>query len=205
MKKTHEIKAVRFLLAVFISCIVLSGCVKLSKPYPVKQYFVIEAKRISRPETSSNKSIRIKDPEISPLFSNKSFVYKTSDLEFTTDFYNEFFILPDKMIKTQTVEWLRKSGIFRRISPDPGEKSDYILESNIVNLYIDKMVSPNKAVLETSFFLLSGTKGGDEILWHGTHREEVPVKNDSSSAMAEAFSKSFENTLVYLEKNLMVR
>jgi len=190
-------------MAVLISCFILPGCVKLSKPYPIKQYFVLEAKRTAQTGGAVPKaSIRIKDPEISPLFSTKSFVYKTSNLEFTTDFYNEFFILPDKLIKTQTVEWLKKSGAFRRISPDPGEKTDFILESNIVNLYIDKTASPNKAVLETAFFLLSGTKGADEIIWHSAHREEVQVKDESAPAMAEAFSKSLENTLIFLENNL---
>ncbi|WP_027358684.1 ABC-type transport auxiliary lipoprotein family protein [Desulforegula conservatrix] len=204
MKNPSKTKVIQLVLAVLISCLVLPGCVKLSKPYPIKQYFVLEAKRTAQTGGAAPKaSIRIKDPEISPLFSSKSFVYKTSNLEFKTDFYNEFFILPDKLIKTQTVEWLKKSGAFRRISPDPGEKTDFILESNIVNLYIDKTTSPNKAVLETAFFLLSGTKGADEIIWHSAHREEVQVKDDSSPAMAEAFSKSLENTLIFLENNLI--
>ncbi len=207
MKKPPEIKAFLsfiVLLTAFIPCIVTSGCVKLSKPYPVKQYFVIEANRtLQHGEASPKATIRIKDPEISPLFSTKSFVYKTGELEFTTDFYNEFFIMPDRMIKSQTVEWLGKSGIFRRISPDPGERTDYLLESSIVNLYMDRTVSPSRAVLETSFFLVSGKGGGDEIIWHGNRKEETQVKDNSPPAMAEAFSKSLENTLAYLEKNLI--
>jgi len=205
MKKISKTRAIQFIMAVFILCLALSGCVKLSKPFPIKQYFVLEAKRTATTGgTLSKASIRIKAPEISPLFSTKSFTYKTNDLEFITDFYNEFFIAPDKMIKAQTEEWMRKSGVFRRISPDPGEKTDFILESNIVNLFIDKTTSPHKAVLEISYFLLSGIKGGDEIIWHGTRRAESPLKDNTPPAMAEAFSKSLENTLIYLEMNLQM-
>lgn len=202
MKKYSGTRIALILIVLSFLCFLVAGCVKLTKPYPIKQYFVLEAKRSGAPGLASKTSIRIKDPEISPLFSTKSFVYKVSDLEFSTDFYNEFFIVPDRMIKTQAVEWLRQSGVFRRINSDPGEKSDYVLETNIVNLYIDKSSSPNKAVFETSFFLVSGATGGDEVLWHGNHVEEEPVATDSSKAMAEAWSRSLEKTLQYLEKNL---
>ena len=206
MKKISGIKIFPVIPALFILFILIpaiSGCVRLAKPYPVKQYFVLEAERKApQQETPSKASIRIKDPEISPIFSGKSFVYKTGKLEFTTDFYNQFFIAPDRMIKSRTVEWFGRSGIFRRISPDPGEKADYILESNIVNIYIDRTASPETAVLETSFFLLSGKAGEKEIIWHGNSKEETKVKEDSPSAMAEAFSTCLEKTLVYLEKNI---
>lgn len=200
MRKKIQARAVMIMIVLSLMSLSFHGCVKLSRPYPIKQYFVLEAKRSGTSAPCSGASIRIKDPEISPLFSAKSFVYRTGDLEYTTDFYNEFFIVPDRMVKTQIQEWMGKSGLFRRISPDPGEKTDYVLESNIVNLYVDKTAS--KAVMEISFFLMSGTKGDGEIIWHGNHRDEEPVKDDSSAAMAAAFCRSLDKNLRYLEANL---
>lgn len=202
--KKNSIRYCMVILAAMAMTLFFSGCVRLEKPYPVKQYFVLEAKRdVNAGSVATSKaSIRVKDPEISPLFSSKSFVYRTNELEYTTDFYNEFFIVPDRMVKNQITEWLNNSKAFRRISPDPGEKSEYILETNIVRLYLDKTVSPNKAVMETGFFLLSGDKGTGNIIWHGVFKEEIQVKNDSSAATAEAFSKALEKNLIYLEKNL---
>lgn len=200
MRKRFQARAAVIMIVLSLASISFHGCVKLSKPYPIKQYFVLEAKRPGASVPCSGASIRIKDPEISPLFSAKSFVYKTGDLEFATDFYNEFFIVPDRMVKTQIQDWLGKSGLFRRISPDPGEKTDYVLESNIVNLYVDKTTA--KAVMEISFFLMSGAKGDGEIVWHGNYREEEPVRDASSAAMAAAFCRSLGNSLGHLETNL---
>lgn len=183
----------------------LTGCFNFNKSYPEKRFFVLSALRSGEPSgTKSNAILRIRRFRVSPGFEGKNFVYRKGNLNYTSDFYNEFFISPAPMIAEQVRKWLSKSGLFQSVisSSSPVEPT-MELEGIISALYGDyKNSQAPRAVLEIQFFLVGNVSSRPVIDFQRTYHEETPVKGNSPDSLVAAWNLAMEHILTQLETNL---
>ena len=201
MKKTSII----FFIGLLVLSFFLTGCFNFNKNYPEKHFFVLSAKRseeISLPK--SDAVLRISRFRVSPGFEGKSFVYRKGNSNYTSDFYNEFFISPAPMITEEVRKWLTGSGLFHYVirSSSPVEPT-MELEGIISALYGDyRNTEAPRAVLEIQFFLVRNGPSQPVIVFQKTYHEETLIKGNSPDFLVEGWNLAMEHILTQLETNL---
>jgi cholesterol transport system auxiliary component len=197
------------LMIFFIGPLVLSffltGCFNFNKSYPEKHFFVLSAKRSEKLSVSKSDAIlRIRRFRVSPGFEGKGFVYRKGNLNYTSDFYNEFFISPAPMIAEEVRKWLTGSGLFQHVisSGSPVEPT-VELEGVISALYGDfRNTEVPKAVLEIEFFLVGDVSSQPVIVFQKTYREETLIKGNFPDSLVVGWNLDMEHILTQLETNL---
>lgn len=197
------------LLIILIGPIVLNflltGCFKVDRRYPEKQFFVLNASRNAKPSPSKSDTVlKIQRFRVSPKFEGKGFVYRQDDLKYETDFYNEFLISPGLMIAEEVHKWLTQSGLFQLVFSSSGlVEPTFYLEGFVSALYGDYRNNPfPEAVLEVQFFLLRNVSGRPVVVYAKTYRQATPLNENSPAALAEGWSRSLEHILTQLEADL---
>ena len=87
-----------------------SGCVDLKKTYPEKRSFVLDVG--APPQEAPSKGalvLKINKFRVSPLFAGRAMVYRIADLQYESDFYDEWFVAPAALITQQAQRWLSAS------------------------------------------------------------------------------------------------
>ena len=182
----------------------VTGCLNLKTGYPVKNYFLLDAKRTDKKGDEKGPMIQVQRFRISPRYQGKGFVYRFEKLKFESDFYNEFFISPEDMITEQVQQWLSESKIFTLVTDRNSEPPpDCVLEGWITELYGDfRNGETPKAVMELKFLFLSANKSPGQILFNKRYRADVPVKEKTSSLLAKGWNQALETILHQLEQDL---
>jgi cholesterol transport system auxiliary component len=181
----------------------LCGCVSLNASYPEKHYYAVEAARSTEPRPSAAQSIlKVRQFRISPSYEGKAFVYRLSDARYEADFYNEWFIAPNAMLKQQVLNWLARTGQFRHVTDSSSPMAaTYSLEGNVTALYGDYRMTPPRAVLAVQCFLAETVRPADLVL-HREYRNEVAVTGTSPEALVAGWSEALRLLLIDLEKDL---
>lgn len=196
MRTAHKLSFCLFLImAVFIA-----GCPSVSKPYPERTYFLFEVPAPSQTLTTiPGTMLDVNRFSISPRSEGREFIYRTTDLEYKTDFYNQFF-RPPTTIMTETVrQWLNQSGLFEDIlNPASQAVANYTIEGNIVELYGDyrNQASAN-AVMSIQLFLLKISEDGSDptILLSKTYTSEQPIGQASPQSLMNGWNLALEDIL----------
>ena len=202
MKKTSII----FFIGLLVLSFFLTGCFNFNKNYPEKHFFVLSAKRGEKfPASKSDAILRVSRFRVSPGFEGKSFVYRKGDSNYTSDFYNEFFISPAPMITEEVRKWLTGSGLFQLVmsSSSPVEPT-MELEGVISALYGDyRNTEVPKAVLEIQFLLVGDVSSQPVIVFQKTYHEEAHIKGNSPDSLVAGWNLALEHILTQLETDLM--
>jgi hypothetical protein len=152
----------------------------------------------------SDAVLRIRRFRVSPGFEGKGFVYRKGNLNYASDFYNEFFISPASMIAEEVDKWLKESGLFKYVtsSSSPVEPT-MELEGVISALYGDyRETEVPKAVLEIQFFLVRNASSRPVIVFQKTYHEESLIKGNSPDTLVEGWNLALEHILTKFETNL---
>ncbi len=84
-------------LLLFIALII--GCGGINKSYPERTYYLFEVSEPSNPLTPvQGTTVEVKRFSISPGNEGKEFVYRTTDIQYLSDFYNQFFRPPSVIL-----------------------------------------------------------------------------------------------------------
>ena len=101
--------------------------------------------------------VEITSFNVSPGSDGKEFIYRTGELSYESDFYNQFFRPPGAMLTEVAGRWLNDTGLFQDVFGSVTQAdANYFIEGNVVRLYGDFRSSP-KAVMEIQFLLLKYT------------------------------------------------
>ena len=183
----------------------LTGCFNFNKSFPEKRFYVLSA---SRGEglllSQSDAVLRIRRFRVSPRFEGKGFVYRKGNLNYASDFYNEFFTSPASMIAEEVDKWLKGSGLFQYVlsSSSPVEPT-VELEGVINALYGDfRDTQVPKAVLEIQFYLVRNVSSRPVIVFQKTYHEEIFIKGNSPDALVTGWNLALEHILTKFETNL---
>lgn len=182
-------------------CILIAGCGGIQKQYPKRAYFMFDVPENNKKYTAPKESIvEVWRFDVSPGSDGREFIYRVTDLEYKSDFYNQFFRPPSALLTEVASRFLEGSGLFRDvINPSSQGGSDYYIEGNIVELYGDYRAAP-KAVMQIQFFLLEyspeNTDGdGTGIVFAKTYRSESPIVSESAPELMQGWNLALGDIL----------
>ena len=182
----------------------IGGC-SLKKASPLKHAFLLEANRppgsgaTNRPAT-----LRVSHLQVGAPFESRSFVYRLEELNYEADFYHEFLVAPRALFTEQVHRWFSGSPLYRAVF-DPATKSEatHGLSGRVSALYGDfRDKAAPKAVLAMEFFLVNEKAGPEDILWHGSYRQEVEIESRRPGTLAQGWSTALARILTALEQDL---
>lgn len=180
----------------FLLC--LGGCVRLDRPAPERNTFVLD---VARPavEQGGEGRLQVRRLEVFSRFSGTGFVYRLGELNYAADFYNRFLSLPGTLLAEEARQWLAAAGLFESVvSQGP---ADYLLEGEVSALYGDFREKP-QAVLEIRFTLLEAGGARPRILIQQTYRQAVPMAVNSPEFLVNGWNEGLADILTSLEGDL---
>jgi len=196
MRISHKLYFCSFLALLLLS----TACPNVNKPYPERTYFLFEVPGTTQViKTVPNTTLDLNRFSISPGSEGREFIYRTTDLEYKTDFYNQFFRPPDTIMTETVREWLNDTGLFVDVlNPASMAIANYTIEGNIVELYGDyRNLNAASAVLSIQFFLLKTSADFDEpqILISKTYSAEKPIGTASPQNLMNGWNLALEQIL----------
>jgi ABC-type uncharacterized transport system auxiliary subunit len=182
-----------------------SGCVSIERSYPDKRYFVIEVPRGADPSNPAGERIlSVAHLRISPRYADRSFVYRTSDAGYESDFYNQFLASPDTMISEEIRKALAASHQFKYVlGPSDAQQPNYVLEGSVNALYGDfRNLNRPAAVLEIEFFLYNENSANPGIVAQKRYTKSVPLSERSPEALVKGWDQALSEIVAALAADL---
>jgi uncharacterized lipoprotein YmbA len=182
--------------------VALSGC-SFSRPAPVKNTFMLDPTLPSPAAAAKPATLRIGAVNVAAPYRDRSFVYRTGELQFESDFYHEFFVAPASMLSQATGRALDSAKVFARVVPagSAPEEGDYVLEAFVSDLYADARRNPAGAVLGATFYL-TRTSFPSSVVWSRGYLERVALKDSSAESLAQAWNEALSRMLEALASDL---
>ena len=198
----HSVSFFSDLLALLALC---AGCVGIERSYPDKRYFVLEVSANASPANpTANETLEVSNIRVSPRYADRSFVYRTSEAGYESDFYNQFLVSPASLITEEIRKGLIGSQLFKYvISPSSQLQPSYVLEGTVNALYGDfRNTDSPKAVLEMEFFLTSEIPAKPGILMQKRYAKAIPLSGRSPEALVKGWNQALEEILTSLAADL---
>ena len=148
-------------------------------------------------------SIKVARFTASKPYGYKWFVYCKDDMQFETDYYNQFLLSPDEAVQEQTFGWLSSSAAWENVLRW-NEQADYQyeLKGHIKALYGDfSREGDFRAVVEIEFLLAEKATG--ELVLDETFSASIPFNEKTPEALLCAYVAGVEDVLTYLEEKLL--
>jgi ABC-type uncharacterized transport system auxiliary subunit len=193
------------ILAALCATLLLAGCLSLTKRYPEKHYYILEAPRPGEARAGGEKDVlEIQRFRVSPPYDRKGFVYRREDARCDFDFYNEFFVEPDSLLTEQARRWISKAGLFANVIDSAGNaRAGYVLEGRVNSLYVDYTPTPApQSVLSIQFFLSRESPEESGIIFHKDYRRSIAVKSGTPDALIHGWDQALEGILTDFEADL---
>lgn len=183
---------------------VLGGCVNLSKSYPEKHSYILEAVHSGEMRASIPGTVlKVRKFRVSPTSEGKELVYRTSDARYEGDFYNEWFVPPNAMLTQQIMNWLTSAGLFQYVMDSSGPlPATHMLEGTLTALHGDYRATPARAVLAVQFLFLHEASAQGEVLWHREYRNEVDIMEQTPEALVSGWNEALRLILSALDEDL---
>ena len=158
----------------------------------------------ARLSLGSGKTVTVHGFAVSPRFKDKALVYRTDQLRYESDYYNEFLTWPGELITEQVREWLERTGLFGHVlKPGDAPESAYFLKGNVKALYGDFTGKAEpKAVMAVQFLLIEVSEDRHEIVYDKTHEASASVESKSAEKLVEGYSECLGQILTGLEQDL---
>ena len=192
-------KAVGTCLAVIMMC--PTGCLDLKKSYPEKRSFVLDVGAPPQ-ETSANGAIvlKINKLRVSPLFAGRAMVYRVAELQYESDFYDEWFVAPGALVTQQVHQWLSRSAGFETVVVGTNHvEPTHLLEGTVTEFYGDFRAAP-RAVLSLELHLLDAIH--ERQFFRRTYHQDVPLSDRSSDALARGLTEALRAVLLDVAKDI---
>ena len=186
-------------LAVIMMC--PTGCLDLKKSYPEKRSFVLDVGAPPQ-ETPANGAIvlKINKLRVSPLFAGRAMVYRVADLQYESDFYDEWFVAPGTLVTQQVHQWLSRSAGFETVVVGTNHvEPTHLLEGTVTEFYGDFRAAP-RAVLGLELHLLDAIH--ERQFFRRTYHQDVPLSGRSSDALARGLTEALRAVLVDVAKDI---
>jgi cholesterol transport system auxiliary component len=182
-----------------------AACVGIEKSYPDKRYFVLEVPANPAPANpTANETLEVSNIRVSPRYAERSFVYRTSEAGYESDFYNQFLVAPASLITEEVRKGLTGSQVFKYvISASNQSQPSYVLEGTVNALYGDfRNANSPRAVLEMEFFLTSEIPARAGILMQKRYAKAVPVQGSSPEALVKGWNEALGDIATSLAADL---
>lgn len=190
-------------LVAALSLALLVGACGLSRPSPVKNTFLLDPKMPAAAAKQKPVTMRIGTINVAAPYRDRSFVYRTGELQYEGDFYHEFFIAPGAMIAQSTAKALDSAGVVARVVPSGSapEEGDYVLEAFVSDLYADTRQKPATAVLGVSYYV-TRTTFPSKVVWSKAYVERVPLATSTPETLAASWNEGLSRILGALARDI---
>jgi len=203
MRTKHKLYISSFLILI----VLMAGCANVNKSYPERTYYMFEISGNTTPITPvKGTTVEVKRLSISPGSQGKQFIYRTTDISYESDFYNQFFRPPSNIMTEAVSQWLDKAGLFEDVlNPVSEAFPEYLIEGNVIELYGDyRNQAAAKAVMRIQFYLLKTSELSDEpaIIFGKTYVSEKPIGAATPQALMNGWNLALEDILGEFLKDL---
>lgn len=193
-----------FPAGILVAVTFVIGC-SLEKKFPDKRYYVLDVSRpVADSSTANDVVLSVRTLRVSPRYERKGLVYRTGELNFESDFYNQFLISPSAILTQEVRQWMEASGLFQSVVASTSHMEvSYVLEGNITALYGDyRDTGSPKAVLEIQFFVISDVSVETEVVFQRDYGKQVSLKETSPQALVDGLNEALREILTALERDL---
>jgi cholesterol transport system auxiliary component len=191
--------------AILLLC--LSACAGvLRQEAPDRRHFALEASRtgpfLMQPHFDGG--LAVNRFGIAQAFGRRNLVYRMSETEFESDYYNLFLVDPGELITQETRKWLLQANLFDAVPP-PGSRlrPAYTLDGQVLEMYGDLSRGPVAAVLSLQFFMTHEPLGPTEVLLQKRYQRRVPLDERSPAGLVRAYNDGLSSILQELERDLL--
>jgi ABC-type uncharacterized transport system auxiliary subunit len=201
----------RLTLVAGLSCmaIALASCGNMSKPYPEKNLFAIDAgpapaAKQTATTTAAADVLRVRRFRVAAPYDGLTFVYRTGEAQYRTDYYNGFIVAPEETLTSETIRWLTAAGPFASVI-DGGSTvtSRFLLEGNVTALYADLSdAKAPKAVIQARFFMIDESGADARVRFQKAYAATVPAGAGQPAEIAAALGKAWGQILTGLAADL---
>ncbi|MDF3820614.1 hypothetical protein P3G55_11920 [Leptospira sp. 96542] len=196
------------ILLYLIVLISINACFGVTKSFPDKKMFLIEAGEIGKVGSSDhNRSFFIRKVSFSQKFEGKEFVYRKGDVNYESDFYNGFFITPQANIREEVSKSFVKSGLFVW---DSNVNSRFLathsIEIYVTELYGDFRTKEPKSVLEWEIVVFE-EKDSPSLIFRKKYTKSIGIKEKDPEALVTGWNVGFHESLndVILNLSKLIR
>lgn len=189
---------------VLLAVVGAAGCVSVSKPYPEKELYAVDAGHPASLGHGVAAVLRVAPVRVASPFDVPLFVYRNGNVRYEPDYYRGYVAAPDKLLTGETVRYLSESGPFASVvdarSDLPGACS---LETTVLELdgdYRDRE-SPDARV-KARFVLLSGEAETTRLLGDWTFEATVRLAGKDAPALARGLGAAWAAVLGQLATEL---
>jgi hypothetical protein len=203
-KTTYRIFS--FLISIYI-LLFSPGCnlISLDKIEPAKTYYSfneIENSKLSKRDQRLLSDLILMQFTSAPEFRGNRFIYKKKN-QYIKDYYNRFFLPPEKLIQPICAKWLNNSEIFKTASTKlQTSPLNFILKGEILEIYCDrgeKKVS--YAIIKIRFSLMKYDKTDKAIMEKDLY-SRVKFNDFSSDNLIIAWTECLKNIFQNLESEI---
>ncbi len=185
------------------------GCGVPLQPAPSKSFFMLNVPPDTVPiaiDGVSDVCVFLRSVSVRPQFSGAALVYRTSELTYEKDYYNEFLSAPDQQIGDIVAEWLRFGGV-RVCGGSLGDGTPRLtLEPHLEALYADFRTPSAPAAYARMWFVLTHydpSCGCSAIVLDDTFEAVAPLPaRPTTEAVVGAMSQALHEVLTQLGASL---
>ena len=190
-------------LWMLLTVLTVSGCIS---PPPKHSFMLSAAREGTAPRAAlTEKPLKVSRFRAAPQYENKGFVYRKGELDYESDYYNEFFTLPGAGISEEIRKWMVKSGIFRFVSDSPDvEGLHYLLEGSVTALYGDYTKGKTPlAVVEIRASLSLKDPDRSRMIFQKTYGGQAALAGDTPEQLVRGWNEALINILAALEADIL--
>jgi cholesterol transport system auxiliary component len=176
-----------------LTCIalVLAGCSSFPRSQVTKRYYALDVPTPPDTEKSGEYVLQIARFRVSRQAQSRGLTYRISDLQYETDYYNEFLVPPENMFAEEAREHMAARGLFESvISKSSLVFPDYVLEGAVARMYGDyRNPSEPMAVLELDLFLLKTDAAEPKIVLQRSYSKKTKLEKASPRDLVAGYSR----------------
>ena len=178
------------------------GCLNLDKSYPEKRSFVLDVGTPPQGSPSAGAIVlKINKFRVSPLFAGRAMVYRIADLQYESDFYDEWFVTPGLLITQQFQTWLSQSSGFQLVLLGTNHvEPTHLLEGTVTEFYGDFRDAP-RAVLGLELHVLDAGSAR-QTAFRRIYHQEMSLPDRSPDALARGLTEALRTVLTTVINDL---
>ncbi len=179
-----------------MSILALQSCrswFTLSPPQEKKYYFI--EPDFSKLKKSPAKLGFFKSKfRISPFFEGKGLTYRQTDINFESDFYNEFIVFPATNLTEEINKWIQDSELADYTPFSIADESSVLIAGNINALYGDfRNEKSSKAVIEIEMYVQK--PGSEKMSFRKNYRKEISLTKPSPENLVIGWNQALTEIL----------
>ena len=197
-------------LSLLVPLLSLSACMELNlqKPPVEKHYYVIEPGEIQavgqEKNTANERVLSVRNMHVSDAFASTNLVYRTSQLEWQSDYYHLFFITPESMMTGAVRDVISESGLFSQVLTDASIMGPtHFLEGAVTAMYGDfsDPLAPT-AVLEMEFLLIDDQESAPSVLLKKQYKARTTITHTAPQNLVAGLGRSFTKIMEQFQTDI---